>query len=517
MAGPQTTRTASVAVLGLVAVGLWLVASATGAVAVTGVMALAGLLLAVAVLLRAGDTPAQTAASTALVPIAALAFAAGLGLVVADRLGPTLAGGAGPVAAVVGLLFGSLVPLGVGLGAWLAVLGAVGTFRAGLGERETLGAFNSAVVTVLLLGTVGAVVAALALWRELEPLEQFPSELTVSEVTIALGDPRLALLATGLMLVPVGYAGQRSIRSLPLSQLAPHQYRDLTEAIERDADTVFGWAFLGGILLAGGVGIAWATGLLTPAFAEIPALQTVATLLVAFAVPWGLLALSVVFAAVYAVMAGVQRLTGRVAGTIAGLVPDTVGAIGLAALAVLAGSARPTTGPAAAALEATLAGLPPFVDFTGLVLAGLGAAVALLATALFGLIVLGAFGLVPGRSTGSALAGGGLGLGAVVVALVEGPPLVIFAVVSLAVVAWDVGAQGVTAHAQLGRGERSVVRVEAVHWLVSLGVAGAGAIAAWVALGVVRGLPPTPDSPFRLAGLGIVVLSLMLLASVLRR
>lgn len=517
MAGPQTTRTASVAVLALVAVGLGLVARATGTVAVTGAMAIAGLLLAVAVLLRAGDTPAQTAASTALVPVAAIAFAAGLGLIVAGRIGPMLAGGASPLAAVIGLLFASLVPLGTGLGAWLAVLGAVGTFRAGLGEDETLGTFSSAVVTVLLLGIVGGVVAALALWREIEPLEQLPSEFTVSEVTIALGDPRLALLATGLMLVPVGYAGQRAIRSLPLSQLAPHQHRDLAEAIERDADTVFGWAFLGGILLAGGVGLAWAAGLLTQAFAAVPALRTVATLLGAFAVPWGLLALTAVFAGVYAVMAGVQRLTGQVAGTIAGLLPDAVGAIGLAALAVIAGSARPTVGPAAAALEATLAGLPPFVDFTGLVLGGLGAAVALLATVLFGLIVLGAFGLVPGRSTGSALAGGGLGLGAVVVAFAEGSPLVIFAVVGLAVVAWDVGAQGVTAHAQLGRGERSVVRVEAVHWLVSLGVAGVAAIAAWVALGVVRGLPPTPDSPFRLAGLGIVVLSLMLLAGVLRR
>lgn len=504
----------------LVAGGVGYAAVATGTVRIALVMGTFGVAVAAAIAFRRTPSAAGQAAAALLVPVAAIVETVGVGLVLSR--GPGV--GAFSEAGVLGVLLALIpfaVPLSVGLAAMVGALGVVASLRTEIDADGTAQVVGTTLLTMVLLGLVfGASVALRVVTGEAvvsEWLEVAAETGSAAVSVIGPPDPRVGLLIFCLLLAAAGMSGFQAVRAVPVSDLAPSRHRDRIDRIASALKRLFGWSAVGGVFGTVVVVMAADVGAIEPAIAADPVVRTVVRFLGSDGLQWLLVGLTGAFVAVTLTIALLQRMTGGVASLLGRLVPASAGALAVVGLAVTAGpralselQARmePTTEPVAQLFRLATPG--------ELVLVGAGLALAVFAATLVGLIVVGVLGLVPNRTLGGVLAGSGLGLGAVALALHGGPPIAVFGVLGLGVVSWDATDRSVRAVADLHGRRGPSMAVELLHWGTSGGVATVGIAAAVGLMAVVQGARAGPLSEYALAALAVVAVAIVVLVGVIR-
>ncbi|GAB6860655.1 hypothetical protein ACFR97_08035 [Haloplanus litoreus] len=466
--GAGASRPASlVAGLG-VGGGLALVAVAEGTVAGVGVTAAAGAGLGLAVLGNTRDGPAWTAAVSVLSPVVALAGVAGVVLLADHRGAATLAR---PLA---------LLPaLALALGTGLAAFGATGTLGDGIGEGAVSRTWRTASATA---AVVGVAFGALAVTRfdALDSLPVPPVEFGAPlDPFLAPTAPTVGLASFATLVVAAALAGRAALSALPVVELTHRRRREAVRAAVARVDATLLATVKYGVLVA-------FVSVLTvvPPVREALPVVALAGLVASSALRGALLALAAVAGGVALAGRLLQAAAGETAATLGHVLPLTAGGVGVVVAAVGGGGV----------VRALVAGLPPTVRSvatslldalspTGLALGVTLVALTALTTLLTVLVVAGGVGLLPTRGSSGTLAGTGLGAAAVLLGVDGASSLVVFTLVGLAVVAWDVSDQGVGARADLG--PRSAARIETVHAVASVGVAALGVAAAWAVAGLV--------------------------------
>jgi hypothetical protein len=466
--GAGASRPASLVTGLAVGGGLALVAVVEGAVAGVAVTAAAGAGLGLAVLGGAREGPTWTTAVSVLVPFVALAGVAGVALFVATRGTAALTN---PLA---------LLPtLSLALGTGLAAFGAAGTLGDGIGEGAVSRAWRTASATA----TVVVVAAGALVGTRVDALGSLP--VPSIDLGALLGPvltptgPTVGLGSFATLVVAAALAGRAALSTLPVVELTHRRRREATRESVARVDTALLTTVKYGVLAA----CASALTVLPPVREALPVVA-LAGLVASGALRGALLALAAVAGGVALAGRLLQAAAGDTASTLGRVLPVTAGGVGVVTGALAGGDA----------VRALVTGLPPAVrpvagnlldalSPAGLILGVTLVALTALATLLTALVVANAVGLVPARGSGGALAGTGLGAVAVVLGADGAAPLAVFALVGLAVVAWDVSDQGVSARADLGAG--SAARIETVHAVASVGVATLGVGAAWAVSGLV--------------------------------
>ena len=498
--GAGASRPATLLVALVVGGALVVVAAVGGATAGVAVTALSGAALGVATLCRAREGPLWTAAAALLVPVVALGAVAGLGLVASGRgaVGAALSGT--PVAA--------LAPVALALGVGAAALGATSTLGDGFGEGAVRRVHRVAVANGTVVGVAFGVVGA----TRIGALDALPSpEVNVGALldpVLAPSNPTVSLVSFPLLVVAAALACRAAVSTLPVAELAARRKRAAVEARLDRLDAALGRTVAYGVIAA-------AAGLLSviPLVRATLPVTPVATLLAHPALRWSLLYLLVIAAS--AALAGklLRAAAGSTARTVGRVLPVTAGGVGIVTVAAVAGD--PLVAAVASALPPSarplVRNLTDALSPAGVVLGATTAALTGLTLLLLALVVLSAVDLVPTKAGGGALAGGGVGLCAVVLGVGSAPALATFALVGLGVVAWDASEQGATARADLG--PRSATRIEAIHAVGSVGVAVVGVGIAWLVRGLV-GRVALPDGA--LVGAVAAVTGAVLLLGVLR-
>jgi hypothetical protein len=466
--GAGASRPASlVAGLG-VGGGLVLVAVAESAVAGVAVTAAAGVGLGLAVLGSARGAPAWTAVVSMLSPLVALAGVAGVALLVGNRIATALTR---PLTV--------LPTLVLALGTGLAAFGVTGTLGDGIGEGAVSRTWRAASATATVVGVAfGALVVSRfdALGSLPAPSVEFGALL---DPVLAPTAPTVSLASFATLVVAAALAGRAALSTLPVVELAHRRRREAVRAAVAQVDATLLATVKYGVLTA----FASVLTVVPPVREALP-VAALAGLVASAALRGALLALAVGAGGVALTGRLLQAAAGDTAATLGRVLPLTAGGVGVVAAAVGGGGA----------VRALVAGLPPAVrpvatslldtlSPTGLVLGAALVALTALTTLLTALVVAGGVGLVPTRGSGGALAGTGLGAAAVLLGVDGASSLVVFALVGLAVVAWDVSDQGVGARADLG--PRSAARIETVHAVASVGVAVVGVAIAWAVAGLV--------------------------------
>ncbi|WP_251341664.1 hypothetical protein [Haloplanus halophilus] len=491
--GAGASRPASLVVGGAVAGGLTLVA-ATGGGAAVGLTAASGGLLGVAVLCRAREGPAAAAAASALVPVVALAGLGGTGLLVAARVDP----------AALGRPLALLPALALALGTGLAAFGAAGTLGDGIGDGAVARTWRSATASASVVGV--ALLARLASGPGALPAPAVDVGGLLAPLLAPVG-PTLGLATFATLVGAAALAGRAAVSALPVVELTPRRRRDdVRAAVERVAAALLTAAKYGAL-----AALASVLTVLPPVRAAIP-VAALAALVASSALRSGLLALAVAAGGVALASRLLRAAAGETAATLGRLLPATAGGVGVVLLAAAGGGVvRPLVGGLPAGVRPVAASLLAALSPAGLVLGVALVALVALTALLTALVAAGGAGLLPTRGSGGALAGVGLGAVATVLGVGGADPLVTFALVGLAVVAWDASDRGVSARADLG--PRSAARIEAVHAVASVGVATVGVAAAWAVTGLVGAVPP-PDGA--LVGAVVAVAGAVVLIGLLR-
>jgi hypothetical protein len=177
-------------------------------------------------------------------------------------------------------------------------------------------------------------------------------------------------------------------------------------------------------------------------------------------------------------LGGLQFVTGRVTDTVGSLIPSLLAGGSAVAVAVVGSPLVPRVVDRIP--ETPVVPVDQVVDAltpTGVVLAALTVAVALLTGVLAVIVTAGGLRYVPRRTAGSAIASAGLGLGAIAVGIAGAGVLVVFATVAVSILVWNIGERSVTTRAELG--SLPSVQLEAVHTFSALGLAVVGVGLAW--------------------------------------
>jgi hypothetical protein len=466
--GSGASRPASLVTGLAVGIGMALVAATAGTGAGVAVTAAAGVGLGLAVLGSAREGPAWTAVVSVLTPLVALAGVAGVVLLAADR---------GAAALARPLAF--LPTLALALGTGLAAFGAAATLGDGIGEGAVSRAWRTASATA----TVVVVAAGALVGGRTDALDSFPVPAVdpgalLGPVLTPAG-PTVGLVSFATLVVAAALAGRAALSTLPVVELTHRRRREATRESVARVDAALLAAVKYGVLAA----CASALTVLPPVRDALPVVA-LAGPVASGALRGALLALAAVAGGVALAGRLLQAAAGDTASALGRVLPVTAGGVGVVVGALLGGDA----------VRALVAGLPPTVrpvagnlldalSPAGLLLGATLVALTALTTLLTALVVANAVGLVPARGSGGALAGAGLGAAAVVLGTEGAAPLAVFVLVGLAVVAWDVSDQGVSARADLGAG--SAARIETVHAVASVGVAALGVGAAWAVSGLV--------------------------------
>jgi hypothetical protein len=484
--GAGASRPASLVVGVVVAVALTLVIGSGGESGTgvgVGLTATAGAILGVAVLCRERDTPAWTAVASLLTPLAAV-----VGVTGAVRL--AAASGALTTREPSSLL----AALGLAVGAGIAALGAVGTLGDGIGDGAVSRTWRTAAASTTVV-TVAFGVVLVGRGDVPEP-PSIPGIDAGALLDPALSptDPTVGLASFLLLVAAAAFAGRVALSTLPVVELAHRRRREAVRAAVQRVDATLRTAGTYGFLAA----VASGTTAVPPVREALP-VATVATVVGSTTLRSALLTATVVAGGVALGGRLLRAAAGETASTLGRVLPTTAGGVGVVLVAAAVGGGGGGGGgrlvrslvadlPAGARSLATglLAALSP----AGVLLGGALAALTALAGVLVGLVVAGAVGLLPARGSGGVLAGAGLGSVAVLLGARGASAPVTFALVGLAVVAWDVSDRGVEARADLG--PRSATRIEAVHAVASVGVAALGVGAAWGLSGAV-GAVALPD------------------------
>jgi hypothetical protein len=473
MTGAGSTRAATAITAVAVAVGIALLSTVPSDPRGAVLTAASGALLSVAALLWALDRRAATAAASALFPPGALLAAAGLALAAraSGALGLVVAGtgtatdGRTQVTAFV-------ATAGVSVAAWVAAFGAAGTLRDGIGDGAVKRLWRGAVLTTTVVaGSLGLVVGSRS--DALAGLPAIDGAVTLLRTSVLAPTTPWVAAVTLFGTVAVACLTLRAaLVTVPVVELASRRHRGRVRARVERVESALGTGFTvaSTALVVGSVAASQssALGALVLAVSPPPLRSTI----VALVFLSGLVA---------TVGRALQRVTGSTADVVGRTLPAAAGSLLLVAVASVAGVAVPwllaalpeSTRPVARNVLRVLS--PP----------GLALAIAFLAlvatTGVLGVIVLGgAVQYVPARNGGGAIAGAGLVLGALVVGATGGPPAVVFGVIALALVAWDVSERGVETRAELG--SAGTTRTTVVHALGSATLAALGVTLAWLLL-----------------------------------
>lgn len=463
----DTTRLASLLIATAVAFGGWLLTAAVGTVQPLLGAGIAGGLLGVTTLFRNTDHPVGTAAATLLLPVTSLAVVAAFGLPIREVV-PLVLAGDPFVRPLIGLL-GSTLAVG------LAVFGVGGTLDAGVGERAVAKLWGTA---VLALGGIGVALAGL-LVVQLDALAAVslpgvdgsivtafvyrPSEPPVVVVTFWL----LTSLCLGTLKLLLAVA--------PIVELTPQTKQAAVTTWLSRAHSALSLTFgLGACLTLAAVGLTAGSTDLAGLFAPYPgvyrlfAAPGLRQLLVAST---GLLALGAVG------LGGLQFATGRVADTVGSLVPSLLGGATGIGLAVVASPAVPRLLERVPETPLPVDRVATALTPPGVVLTVLAVSMGVLTGVLAVLAIAGGLEYIPRRTAGSAVASAGLGTGAIAAGIYGAETLVVFALVAVSVVVWDLGERSVTTRAELGA--LPSVQLEGVHTVSAVGLGAVGVGLSW--------------------------------------
>lgn len=311
-------------------------------------------------------------------------------------------------------------------------------------DRETLSETLASSLLAYVFGVLGLVVVALV-WAVVWLVVELAG--SVARAT----DPATALL--GLVVVGgiVCACLAAAVHAVPAVQLSPVRRR---EAVERRVDRLRRRLLFatGGAFVAAMFGAVFlAAGVLRP-LVSVPPFPTLLGVLTSRLVLYPLLAVAGV-ALLVAVVAGLAR---KATADYDAATTRTVGA-GIAAggYLVMIGLLAATAGflPASAALFVSVGVLVPIGVYVvlGALLAGMAA------------------GVVPDRAGPAALTAAGLVVAAIGAAAADLPPIVVFATVAGALIAWDVGTFGLGLTAELGHVPETR-RLELYHAVFAVGV-----------------------------------------------
>ena len=463
----NTTRLTSLLIAVAVGVGGWLLTTAVEAVEPLLVAGLAGGLLGVTTLLVDTDHPVGTAAATVLLPVASLAVVGAFGLPIREVVPVALAGDPF-VRMVIGLL-GSTLAVG------LAVFGVVGTLDSGVGKGAVATLWETTVLALvgiavalggLLVVQLDALAAVSLPGVDGSLLSAFvyrPSEPPVVVVTFWL----LTSLLVGTLKLLIAVA--------PVVELTPQtKQATVTTWLSRTHSALNLTFGLVACLTLAAVGlVVWSTdlGRLLAPYPGVYGLFAAPGLRRVLVTGIGLLTLGTV------VLGGLQFATGRVADTVGRLVPSLLGGATGVALAVIASPAVPRVLDRVPETPLPVDRVATALTPPGVVLAVLAVSMGLLTGVLAVLIAAGGLKYIPPRTAGSAIASGSLGVGAIAAGIYGGGTLVVFALVALSVVVWDLGERSVTTRAELGA--LPSVQLEGIHTFSALGLGVVGVGLAW--------------------------------------
>lgn len=430
------------------AVLVWVVAVAilgwyTGLVAVTAVAAAGGLMLVAAGLAGARESVTSTAWGSLLFVGGAGMLSAALALSVLSIAGSIDS----PTAPE------QLRPVSYALGIYVAAAGLALVAREGENRTVARSLLTSGGVNSLVLGVI-AVVAGIAVPLLVAVLSPLSGHLLGST-----DSPRA--VASWLLLVALAaLATAALVDRLPVDLLA----RERRPAVRDRAGRLYTRLLEVGVgaLIAGALAF-----LVVPTLWEsLPAVATsgLLALTTAWPIRVALIALTVLATLLVAVVAGLRQLHPDSAGRLVVLLAHGAGALVVACLLLVVGPGRLISfvldGMGATPTAETLAGVR--ADTSALaVLSGLTVALVALLTLLVAVATgLSSVGVLPARTAGAVLATGGTTGGAIAAGQYAGVSAVLFVVVGLAVVLWDVTTYGQRLTIELAHGSR---RLELVH------------------------------------------------------
>lgn len=510
MPGSGTSRTALLLVALAVIIGIAALVTSTGSVRSPAMATVAGGLLGVAVIFRASDTPLGTAIASAIVPLVGVLAVATAGISVLDASAVAAASG-GSSAGMPGNLRFVVRHLGVTIGAGLGAFGTVGTLRDGIGDGAVGQLCRSIVAMLAVIGTALVIILA----PSHEALLRLPvTAMNLSPFVDPLfspNDPGITLLTFWVLGTVAVWSAKAALDRLPILALASRSRRERMSSLVEQIDGVLrgGVRFcllfvVASLLLIGGD--------TTAMFEAVPVPREVVTALEAPVLRVFLLSAIAVLAGITFFTQAIQWTTGSVASAIRAHLPAAFGGILAILIAVIA---APLVGKVRSRLpEGFNESIGTFVESyspVGVVLAAVAVAVFLLLLALTVIALGGALGYVPSRSAGGAIAAAGLVIGALSVGATRGSAVVVFLVVALSLLAWDVNEYGVTIRAEL---KNPATRTETVHAVGSLAVAALGVGVAWGFYGILLGAVAVPDGS--LAGAIGTIVAVLLLLGMLR-
>lgn len=480
------------------AVLVWVIAVAilawhTGFLAVTAVAAAGGGMLVIAGLAGARESVMVTAWGSLLFVGAAALLSAALGLAVLSIAGSIDS----PTAPE------QLRPVSYALGIYVAAAGLALVTREGEHRTVARSILTSGGVNSLVLGTI-AVVAGIAVPLLAAVLSPLSGHLVGST-----DSPRA--VASWLLLVALAaLATAALVDRLPVDLVARERRPAVRERVDR----------LYTRLLEVGVG-ALIVGAL--AFLVVPTLwdslpSVATTALLALTTAWPLrillIAVTVLAALLVAVVAGLRQLHPESAGRLVVLLAHGAGAIAIAVVLIVVGPGQLLSfvleGLGESPAAETLAGVR--ADTSALaVLSGLTVGVVALLTILAAVATgLAAVGVLPPRTAGAVLAAGGTTGGVVAAGQHAGVSALLFVVVGLAVVLWDVTTYGQRLTIEQGHGRR---RLELVHGGTVVLVALLGVVLSLALLRLTGFVTAQPSAGVALAALLSILLFVLVIRS----
>jgi len=471
MAGPlpeaDTTRFTSFLIAVAVALGGWLLTTATGTRQPALAAGLAGGLLGLTVLIRDTETPIGTAVATLLLAVPSLVGLVALGLPVRELV-PLAIGGEPFVRPLIG-------QLGVTIAVGVAAFGVVATLDTGVGKGAVAKLWGTAVRALFGIGVALAGLLVL----QLDALTAVPIPGVDGSIVTAFiyqpSEPLVVVITFWLLMsLQVGCL-KLLVAVAPVLELTSQTREDTVERLLSRTHSVLNATFALALALTG-VALVVALSSTNPDrfFAQYPAAYTLFT---APGLRRGLVAGIGLVAVGTVLLGGLQFVTGRVTDTVGSLVPSLLAGGGAVAVAVVGSPVVPRAvsrvPDTPLPVEQVITALTP----PGAILAVLAIAVALLTLVLAAVVAAGGLQYIPRRTAGSAIASAGLGFGAIAVGIYGGDTLVVFVAVAVSILVWHMGERSVTTRAELG--PLPSVQLEAVHTFSALGLAAVGVGLAW--------------------------------------
>lgn len=447
-----------------VAIALVFLVTATGTMATVVVAAVAGGSLGYAALLQDTKTPAGTVLTAALLPLASLVVLAALAYPLS-------------VAAPQSWLHG-VINVGLALGAGLAAFGVIGTLDANIG----VGGLTRLRTTTqkALLGPIVPLVGVFAIQvvTQLSLPTAGENGRLITEIFVAPSNPALGLI-TFWVLTTVCLGTYKLLVSVtPIMELTARTKKATVAGtlsqLNRLLDLTLGVAVL----------LIWFSGLLVFSTVDVLSLAdrypAAFALFTASSIRWLLLGTTGIMGILAAHLAAIDRLRQRGTGAVEQVIPAPIA--GMSAVAVASIGTTVLSNPVEKLVTQTSATLPaeqlvamatPF----GVLLTVLVVAMGVIVTVIAGIEGACTVGFIPSRSAGSAIAGGGLAISAIMAGLSGAAPVSVFTVVALSIVIWSAGDQSATIRTEVGHVQ--TLQLDVLHGLSAVGLAGGGALLAW--------------------------------------